>query len=132
MKIAVDTNILVRVILQDDLTQAELANNLLRQSSLIIISLPCLCEVVWVLRSWAKFSNERIALILQKLLNIPNVEVNRIAAQNGIKMLQNGGDFADAIMGYEGSILGCEVFYSFDKKAVKLLKEQGKSVALLK
>ena len=132
MKIAVDTNILIRVILQDDLTQAKLANDLLRQSSLIIISLPCLCEVVWVLRSWAKFSDERIALVLQKLLNIQNVEVNRVAVENGIKMLQNGGDFADAIMEYEGSILGCEVFYSFDKKAVKLLKEQGKSVALLK
>ena len=131
MKIAVDTNILVRVILQDDLAQAKLANDLLRQSSLIIISLPCLCAVVWVLRSWAKFSNERFALILQKLLKIPNVEVNRIATQNGIKMLQKGGDFADAIMEYEGNILGCEMFYSFDKKAVNLLQEQGKNVKLL-
>ncbi|MBP3194410.1 MAG: type II toxin-antitoxin system VapC family toxin [Cardiobacteriaceae bacterium] len=132
MKIAVDTNILVRTILQDDIHQAKLANDLLLQASLIFISLPCLCELVWVLRSWANFSDEKIALILQKLLKIPNVEVNRVAAQNGIKMLQKGGDFADAIMEYEGNILGADVFYSFDKKAIKLLQDQAKSVQLLR
>lgn len=131
MKIAVDTNILVRVVLQDEPQQAELANNLLRQASVIIVSLPCLCELVWVLRRGVKLSDEKIILVLQRLLDIQNVEVNRPAVENGLRLLQKGGDFADAIMEYEGNMLGSEMFYSFDKQAIRLLQEQGKNVQLL-
>ena len=131
MKIAVDTNILVRVVLQDEPQQAELANNLLRQASVIIVSLPCLCELVWVLRRGVKLSDEKIILVLQRLLDIQNVEVNRPAVENGLRLLQKGGDFADAIMEYEDNMLGSEIFYSFDKQAIRLLQEQGKNVQLL-
>ena len=131
MKISVDTNILVRVVLQDDLQQAELASTLLRKASSIIVSLPCLCEFVWVLRRGVKLSDEKIVLILQKLLDIQNVEVNRPAVESGMQVLKKGGDFADAIMEYEGSMLGSEMFYSFDKQAVRLLQEQGRNAQLL-
>ena len=50
MKISVDTNVLVRAVLQDDASQGEAAATLLRSASLIAVSLPCLCDLVWVLR----------------------------------------------------------------------------------
>ena len=53
MKISVDTNILVRAVLQDDAKQAEMASKLLREASLIAVSLPCLCKLVWILRRGA-------------------------------------------------------------------------------
>lgn len=51
MKISIDTNVLVRIVLQDDPAQMAIANQLVRNASLVAISLPCLCEMVWILRS---------------------------------------------------------------------------------
>lgn len=76
-------------------------------------------------------SDEKIVLVVQRLLEIQNVEVNRPAVENGLRLLQKGGDFADAIVEYESSMLGSEMFYSFDKQAIRLLQEQGKNVQLL-
>jgi predicted nucleic-acid-binding protein len=45
-------------------------------------------------------------------------------------MLDAGGDFADGVIAYEGHWLGAEVFVSFDRKAMKLMKAQGRSVRL--
>ena len=131
MKISVDTNILVRVVLNDDQQQAESANTLLRNASAIIVSLPCLCEFVWVLRRGVKLSDEKIVSVLQKLLDIRKVEVNRPAVEQGMELLKKGGDFADAILEYESRMSGAEMFYSFDKQAIRLLQEQGKNVQLL-
>jgi predicted nucleic acid-binding protein len=50
MKITVDTNILVRAVVRDDEEQAEAASTLLKDAEIIAVSLPCLCEFVWVLR----------------------------------------------------------------------------------
>lgn len=131
MKISIDTNVLVRIVLQDDPTQMAVANQLLRKASFIAISLPCLCEMVWILRSGAKLPNTKIIEILENILSVQKIELNRPAVLEGLKLLKMGGDFADGVMEYEGNILGGDTFYSFDKKAIKLLKEQGKSVQLL-
>ncbi|MBQ9724119.1 MAG: type II toxin-antitoxin system VapC family toxin [Neisseriaceae bacterium] len=131
MNISIDTNVLVRFVLQDDPVQMEIANDLLEQASSIAIPLPCLCEMVWILQRGAKLPKYKLIEVLENILAIQNVILNRPAVEQGLKLLKMGGDFADGVMEYEGSILGGEVFCSFDKKAVKLLQEQGKSVKLL-
>jgi predicted nucleic-acid-binding protein len=50
VKVAVDTNVLVRGAVLDDRKQARIADKLLQEASLVAVSLPCLCEFVWVLR----------------------------------------------------------------------------------
>jgi len=50
VKIAVDTNILARAVLQDDARQGKAAAKLLKEATLIAVSLPSLCELVWILR----------------------------------------------------------------------------------
>lgn len=131
MKISVDTNVLARAVLQDDPGQGEAAGKLLREASLIAVSLPCLCELVWILRRGAKLTKEEIAVTIRDLLDAGNVVMNRPAVEAGLAILEAGGDFADGIMAYEGNWLGGETFVSFDKQAVELLTQQGETARLL-
>lgn len=50
--------------------------------------------------------------------------MNRPAVEAGLLMLEAGGDFTDGVIAYEGEWLGGEIFISFDKQAVTLLKSQ--------
>jgi len=131
MRVSPDTNILARAILQDDPEQAFAASKLLRDSSLIAVSLACLCELVWVLRRGAKLSKEDVALTLRDLINTEKVAMNRPAAEAGLALLEAGGDFADGVIAFEGAWLGGETFLSFDKQAVELLSRQGLTARLL-
>ncbi|AVA25712.1 type II toxin-antitoxin system VapC family toxin [Rhizobium sp. NXC24] len=131
MKISVDTNVLARAVLQDDLGQGNAASKLLREASLIAVSLPCLCELVWILRRGAKLPKEDVAMTIRDLLNAGNVVMNRPAVEAGLTILEAGGDFADGIIAYEGNWLGGETFVSFDKQAVELLTQKGETARLL-
>ncbi len=131
MKISVDTNVLARAVLQDDAEQAHTAAKLLEEASLIAVSLPCLCELAWILLRGAQFPKEKVAVAIRALLDAGNVVMNRPAVEAGLSILAAGGDFADGVMAYEGNWLGGETFVSFDKKAVALLTAQGQSARLL-
>lgn len=131
MKVIVDTNVLVRAVVRDDEAQADAAAALLRNAEVIAISLPCLCEFVWVLRRVYGFGREDISAALEALLNSGNVAVNRPAADAGLAVLKASGDFADGLIAYEGAWLGGEVFVSFDKGAVALISGQGRQAQLL-
>ena len=131
MKISVDTNVLARAVLQDDVKQGRTASKILKDASLIAVSLPCLCELVWILRRGAKLSKEDVALTLRDLLDAGNVVMNRPAVETGLAILEAGGDFADGIMAYEGNWLGGEIFVSFDKQAIELITRQGQAAQLL-
>ena len=131
MKVAVDTNVLVRAVVQDDPVQATAAAVILAEAELIAVALPCLCEFVWVLRKIYGFQSSDVATAIRALLAAANVEVNRPAAEAGLSVLEAGGDFADGVIAYEGSWYGGETFVSFDKKAVSLLTAQGQSALLL-
>lgn len=131
MKITVDTNVLVRAVVRDDVRQANAAARILKGASLIAVSLPCLCEFVWVLRRVYGFENDLIASAIRALMDTGNVVMNRPSVEAGLALLEVGGDFAGGIMAHEGSWLGGETFVSFDKKAVTLLSEQGERARLL-
>lgn len=131
MKITADTNVLARAILQDDAAQCRTAREMLRGASLIAVSLPSLCELVWILRQGAKLPKADVAMAIRALLDAGNVAMNRPAVEAGLALLEAGGDFADGIMAHEGKWLGGETFVSFDKKAVTLLSQQGEATQLL-
>lgn len=131
MKVAVDTNVLVRAVVCDDPAQADIAATVLTDADLIAVALPCLCEFVWVLLRVYGFQQTDAASAIRALLATASVEVNRPAVEAGLLMLDAGGDFADGVIAYEGQWLGGETFVSFDKKAVALLTVQGQSTRLL-
>ncbi len=131
MKISVDTNVLARAVLLDDAEQARAAVDLLKAASLIAVSLPCLCELVWILRRGAKLSKNDVAATIRDLLAAENVAMNRPAVEAGLAVLEAGGDFADGVIAYEGSWLGGETFVSFDREAVELVAQQGRAARFL-
>jgi predicted nucleic-acid-binding protein len=131
MRVAVDTNVLVRAVVQDDPVQAAVAVQVLNDAQLIAVALPCLCEFVWVLLRVYNVQPTDVAAAIRALLATANLEVNRPAVEFGLSVLEAGGDFADGVIAYEGSWLGGETFVSFDKKAITLLTAQGHPALLL-
>ena len=125
MKVAVDTNILVRAAVRDHPEQADAATRIMARAEVVAIGLSSLCEFVWVLRSVYGYGEPRMAEAIRVLLAAENVETNRPAIDAGLAMLDAGGDFADGVIAYEGRWLGAETFVSLDKRAVELLKAQG-------
>ena len=131
MKITADTNVLVRAITNDDVGQSRVAEAELANADVLALALPALCELVWVLSQGYKIPSAEIAEAIRRLMNSANVVANRPAVEAGLALLDAGGDFADGIIAYEGRWLGAQMFVSFDKKAVKLMKAQGETVRLL-
>jgi predicted nucleic-acid-binding protein len=131
MKIAADTNVLVRAIVGDDAQQSRVAQAELNKADVVALALPALCELAWVLSRGYKIPSGKIAEAIRGLINSANIVVNRPAAEAGLALLDGGGDFADGVIAYEGSWLGADSFVSFDKKAVKLMEAQGISARLL-
>jgi predicted nucleic-acid-binding protein len=130
MKITADTNVLVRAITEDDAEQSKAAQIALRKADIVALTIPTLCELVWVLQGY-KIRPSDIAGTIRDLLNGKNVVVNRPAAEAGLALLDAGGDFADGAIAYEGNWLGADTFVTFDKKAVRLMQAQGTSARLL-
>jgi predicted nucleic-acid-binding protein len=131
MKITVDSNVLLRAVLQDDPKQAKIAADAIRKATLIAIPTACLCELAWVLMRGANKTKEQVCSAIRALLDTDKVEMNRPAVEAGLAMLEAGGDFADGVIAYEGAWLGGDTFLSFDKKAIVLHKKQGQSVKQL-
>lgn len=131
MKVAVDTNVLVRAVVLDDPEQAKAAAAILAEAEVIAVALPCLCEFVWVLLSVYKFAPSDVATAIRALLATSHVQVNRPAVEAGLAVLEAGGDFADGVIAFEGRWLGGGAFVSFDKTAVAILSAQGHSARLL-
>jgi predicted nucleic-acid-binding protein len=131
MKITADTNVLVRAMTGDDERQSKVAQAELARADVVALTLPALCELVWVLSQGYKIPSAEIAEAIRRLMNGVNVMVNRPAAEAGLAQLDAGGDFADGVIAHEGSWLGADTFISFDKTAVKLMQARGESVRLL-
>lgn len=131
MRITADTNVLVRAVMADEPKQARLAQAALEKADLIAITPATLCEFVWVLSRGYGVAHADIARAVRGLLASANVQADRPAIEAGLAHLDDGGDFADGIIAFEGDRLGGETFASFDKDAVKRLKQQGYAAVLL-
>jgi predicted nucleic-acid-binding protein len=125
VKVTVDTNVLVRAVVEDDLAQARAAAALLRQAEVVAVSSASLCEFVWVLRRVYGLGQESVCAAIEALIGAGNVAMDRPAVEAGLSVLRAGGDFADGVIAHEGRWLGGETFISFDTKAVSVLAAQG-------
>jgi len=127
MKVTVDTNVLVRAVTEDHAEQSRTAQSTLKRAELVAISIPTLCELVWVLSQGYKIPTSEVADTIRRLINAASVAVNRPAAEAGLAQLDAGGDFADGAIAFEGGWLGADTFVSFDRRAVRLLNARGES-----
>lgn len=131
MKITADTNVLLRVLVNDDEKQAAQAVDVLGSANMVAISLQTLCEISWVLKVSYGATRANISAAIRALIDTSNVVTNRAAAEAGLVLLDAGGDFADGVIAFDGEWLGAEIFVSFDKKAVQLLQASGHQSQLL-
>jgi len=131
VKIIADTNLLVRLAVDDDPIQRRVAARIVMEAEAVIVGLHALCEMVWVLRTSYRFSKAQIVLAIENLCGVENVIVDRAALEAGLEAMRSGADFADAAIAYEGRMAGGDVFVSFDKKAVAAIAQQGMKTELL-
>ncbi len=131
MNVTLDTNVLVRLVTQDDPEQAAMALRALKKAAVIAVPTPALCELVWVLLRGYRYTPDQAAHAVRTVLDVRQVVCNTPAVLAGLTMLESGGDFADGVIAFEGELLGGTEFLSFDQQAVKLLKAQQRKVRLL-
>lgn len=131
MKVTLDTNVLVRLVTQDDPAQAAVALRVLKKAAVIAVPTPALCELVWVLLRGYRYTAAQAAHAVRTVLDVRQVVCNTPAVLAGLAMLEQGGDFADGAIAFEGELLGGSEFLSFDQQAVKLLKTQQRKARLL-
>ena len=116
--IAVDTNILVRYVTNDDLVQSRQAKALLENAQAIFISKTTLLEVEWVLRSAYKLPRESILKSILTICGWPNLTVeNPWQVAQACEFYGKGLDFADAL--HYCANTDVEAFYTFDEKFIK-------------
>jgi predicted nucleic-acid-binding protein len=125
MRIIADTNVLARALTDDDPLQSPLAQAALAEAEVVVIPTTALREIVWLLSRGYGVARAAIANAIRKLLDADNAVFDVASAEAGLAMLESGGDFADAVIAYEGRRLGGETFVSFDKDAVRRLQEGG-------
>ena len=119
--IAVDTNVVIRLLTQDDELQFNKSVDIFRKYDVFIPDTVIL-ETEWVLRFAYKFKPTDICKGLRNLLGLPNVHVgNASLIAQVIQWHENGLDFADAF--HLAQSQHCEAFYTFDEKFGK--KAQG-------
>jgi len=131
VKISLDTNVLLRLIVGDDAAQQQTAAEALEGAELVAISVQALCEFVWVLDRSYRVARPDISASIRRILDMRNVVANRPTIEAGLAVLDAGGDFADGVIAFDGQWLGGETFVSFDRKAVKLVEGQGTPTLLL-
>jgi len=114
VRITPDTNVLVRALTRDDEQQAAIAEAALLRAETVALSLPTLCELVWVLSRGYRFPPKSIAMAIRILIGGAGVVIDGPAVDAGLEALDAGGDFADAVIAYEGRRLGGDVFVITD------------------
>jgi predicted nucleic-acid-binding protein len=120
--IAFDTNLLVRLVVNDNEKQAEIAEHLLATNQ-VFISCTVLSETEWVLRSIYKKLRHEISNVFRNALNTENLFVeNPIEIKNAIEWYDLGADFADAM---HLCLCGESKIYTFDANFCKTAKKLG-------
>jgi predicted nucleic-acid-binding protein len=124
--IGLDTNVVLRYLLQDDPKQTRQANQIvdrqLSEQNPGFINLVTVLEVVWVLRSLLKRNPSQIASHLENLLTADSLQVqNEQQVFEAAFALKRGtGEFEDALIGALNVWTGCSHTLTFDRKAARL------------
>lgn len=117
---AIDTNVLVRALVRDDLAQSLRAEALLSAHN-VFIPVTVVLELEWVLRSRYAFSPSVIAQAIQGVAALPNVQLGeRAAVLSAAAKAALGWDFADAL--HHALSEGCDDFVTLDADLVKRSK----------
>ncbi len=123
--IALDTNVLVRYLVCDDVQQAEAARALLESLTTERPGYVCrevTVEFVWVLERAYGFSRDRIATILEELVATEGLVIEEAddVARAAFRYRAAGAGFSDLMVLAAAERSGAHPLYTFDKKAAQL------------
>jgi predicted nucleic-acid-binding protein len=122
---ALDTNVLIRFLIEDDPQQAAIVHQLFRDAeqsgqAMRVTSL-VLLESIWVLESVYQVSRSAILDTISELLALPVLEIEQQPAiRRFIESARTSSvDLSDALIGHCARGSGCEVVLTFDKEAAR-------------
>jgi len=124
--IGIDTNVLVRFLVQDDEAQFEKARRLIKREVAagrkVFVNQLVLLEAEWVLRSRYAVSKVQIIEAISGLLDSAEIQFeDEPAIEEALFYWKdNAADFADCLIGAKNRRLGCRATATFDVKASKL------------
>ena len=125
--IAFDTNMLVRLLVDDHPEQAALAQRLLSDNT-PLIPRTVILETEWVLRSVYKLPRERMVAFFHLLLQSENALVeNQDIVERALNWYEQGADFADAL--HLAACDGVEM-QTFDERFCKQARERRETPAV--
>ncbi|PWR00602.1 type II toxin-antitoxin system VapC family toxin [Leucothrix pacifica] len=120
--IAVDTNVLVRILVQDteQQKQTELAQELVKKSGAVFVPQMVQVELVWVLEAAYKFEKTDVVGALQYLLTSSFYRLQREESfKLALERFQTGNaGFADSLIAVESQFENVEL-WTFDRKLSK-------------
>jgi predicted nucleic-acid-binding protein len=128
--ISLDTNVLVRLLTNDDPRQARMARKALdvalAEGQTVWVSVVVLCELVWVLQGLYKYEKKQIVSALDALLKFSGIEVQspHLVKKTLDVLTGNVADFADILLGLLSLDAGATYVLTFDKKASKLVTHE--------
>lgn len=122
--IGLDTNVLVRYIMQDDLKQSPLATRLIESRSVEsrgFVPLVSVVELFWVMSSAYEIDRGQLIAALEGLLRTKELVVERAEiVWKALRIFQTAnGDFADCLIERSAAAAGCEKTMTFDRGAAK-------------
>lgn len=118
---ALDTNVLVRYLTQDDAEQTPVARRVIDDAldagESLYVSAVVLCEIVWVLESAYGLGTERVAAAVEGLLRSAQLRYEHPARLwRALAAYRDGrGDFADHLIGLDGLDAGASTTFTFDR-----------------
>ena len=121
--IGLDTNVLIRYIVQDDEQQATAAADLIETGCTAdtpgFVSLVVLCEICWVLARGYKYDRKTVASVVRHMLT--SIELNIEESDTAWRALASfeagKADFADFIIGAHNRNHHAAPTYTFDRRA---------------
>ncbi len=121
--IAIDTNILVRVFIDDlETTQVNKARELVKKAKNIYLTQIVLVEMAWVFSRAYKLNKQQITSILQEIYENSafTVEHESIFLEALVFYKNNNADFSDCMILAATRIANIRQFYTFDAKFSRL------------
>ncbi|MCW2274315.1 PIN domain-containing protein [Rhodoblastus acidophilus] len=113
--LAIDTNIIVRLLTNDDPDQAARAKKFFGEAE-VFVATTVLLETEWVLRGAYGFEKRDVLAALRAFAGLATVHFEDPArAEAALTLAEGGLDFADAL--HLAAAGGCDAFITFDKKA---------------
>ncbi len=123
--IGLDTNVLVRFLVQDDPEQAAAATAVISSLTEAAPGFVCrevLVELVWVLERAYGLGRADVARALDALLEAQELRIDaadRVAVAAD-RYRRGGAGFADQMVALAGQMAGCSATLTFDRKAASL------------